>query len=63
MWKVIAAVVGVLTLTGCASASGNHDGRQDEIRGNHERAKPDEMRQAGFVMLTQPIKRPFRPHA
>ena len=27
MWKVIAAVVGVLTLTGCASASGNHDGR------------------------------------
>ena len=27
MWRVIAAVVGVLALTGCASASGNHDGR------------------------------------
>jgi hypothetical protein len=26
MWRVI-AVVGVLALTGCASASGNHDGR------------------------------------
>jgi|GEM_PF-2129828 len=27
MWRVIAAVVGVLALTGCASASGNHKGR------------------------------------
>ena len=27
MWRVIAIVVGVLALTGCASASGNHDGR------------------------------------
>jgi hypothetical protein len=27
MWRVIAAVVGVLALTGCASASGNHDDR------------------------------------
>jgi hypothetical protein len=28
MWRVIATVVGVLALTGCASASGNHDGRR-----------------------------------
>jgi hypothetical protein len=27
MWRVVATVVGVLALTGCASASGNHDGR------------------------------------
>ena len=27
MWRVIAGVVGLLALTGCASASGNHDGR------------------------------------
>jgi hypothetical protein len=27
MWRVIAAVVGVLALTGCAAASGNHHGR------------------------------------
>jgi hypothetical protein len=27
MWRVIVAVVGLLALTGCASASGNHDGR------------------------------------
>jgi len=27
MWRVIAAVVGALALTGCASAGGNHDGR------------------------------------
>ena len=26
MWRGIAAVVGLLALTGCASASGNHDG-------------------------------------
>src|SRR4029453_6381985 len=27
MWRGVANVVGVLALTGCASASGNHDGR------------------------------------
>jgi hypothetical protein len=27
MWRVIAAMVGVLALTGCAAASGNHHGR------------------------------------
>ena len=27
MWRVIAAVVGVLALTGCAAASGDHHGR------------------------------------
>ena len=27
MWRIIAAIVGVLALTGCASASGDHDGR------------------------------------